>query len=99
MANTSECPLQQWISQEVTPTAVVSSTGYELLTEPLLKWARSVMPCCGVPETEGPLLCHNIRSLLHKQLDDETKKHSKVLQQPSADMQKNCKVLRSSTLS
>lgn len=43
-------------SQEVKPTAVVSSTGYKMLTELLLKWTMSVMPCCGVPETKGPLL-------------------------------------------
>ncbi len=42
---------------------------------------------------------HNVSSLLHKQLDDEMKKKDKVLQQPSAEMQRNCKVLRISTLS
>ncbi len=52
---TPDDPFQQWQSQEVTPTAVVSSTGYELLTEPLLRWARSVMHC-GVPNAEGRLL-------------------------------------------
>jgi len=35
----------------------------------------------------------NMSSLLHKQLDDEIKRNSKLLQQLSAEMQ-NCKVLQ-----
>ncbi len=36
--------------------AVVSSSGFEVPTRPLLKWTMSVMDCCGVPDAEGKLL-------------------------------------------